>query len=118
MSSLSDHEELAQLEAEHASVKRQFRVIAASALAMLFIGAAFFHHTEHWSWLDAFYFCTITLTTVGYGDIVPKTNDGKLFDIFYVLVGVGIIAAFASTLLKNSTTRRQLRRTRRHTNKP
>ncbi len=118
MSSLNDHEDLIQLEAEHAAVKRQYRLIAAAALAVLFIGAAFFHHTEHWSWLDAFYFCTITLTTVGYGDIVPKTNDGKLFDIFYVLVGIGILAAFANAMIKNVATRRQLRRTKRHTNKP
>lgn len=114
MSSLSDQDDLAQLEAERATVNRQYRLIAVAALAMLFIGAAFFHHTEHWSWLDAFYFCTITLTTVGYGDITPKTDAGKLFDIFYVLVGVGIIAAFANAMFKNAATRRQLRKTKRH----
>eukprot|EP00814_Leptocylindrus_danicus_P020289 CAMPEP_0116026316 /NCGR_PEP_ID=MMETSP0321-20121206/13747_1 /TAXON_ID=163516 /ORGANISM="Leptocylindrus danicus var. danicus, Strain B650" /LENGTH=320 /DNA_ID=CAMNT_0003499029 /DNA_START=511 /DNA_END=1473 /DNA_ORIENTATION=+ len=42
---------------------------------------------EHLSPIDAFYFTTNLLTTVGYGDIAPKTDDGKLFATVYVLVG-------------------------------
>ena len=77
---------------------------------MLCAGALFFHQVEHWGWLDAFYFCTITLTTIGYGDLVPQTDAGKLFDIFYVLIGIGILATLASTTVKNVMVRRQLRR--------
>jgi len=40
--------------------------------------------------LDALYFSAYTMTTVGYGDIVPKTDIGKIFTIFYVFAGVGI----------------------------
>lgn len=96
-------------EKEYKRIQRQFRVVAGFALLMLAGGAVFYHHVEHLSWLDAFYFCTITLTTIGYGDIVPHTDAGKLFTIGYVIVGIGILATFANLLIKNAMARRQLK---------
>jgi len=101
------------LEAEHTSVQRQFRAAAAVALGLLGLGAVFYHAVEHLKWLDSFYFTTVTLTTIGYGDIAPKTDAGKLFTIFYVLVGIGTIAFFANLLVKNAFIRRELRRVKR-----
>lgn len=113
MKNSEESSELSQLASERSEVIKQYRLTAVAALAVLIIGAAFFHTTEHWSWLNAFYFCTITLTTVGYGDITPKTDTGKLFDMFYVVIGIGILAAFASATLKNILIRRQYHRAKR-----
>lgn len=38
----------------------------------------------HISFADVLYFTTITVTTVGYGDIVPVTEQARLFDTFVV----------------------------------
>lgn len=62
-------------------------------------GAAFYHKVEGFSWLDSFYFVVVTLTSVGFGDIVPETDGGKLFTIFYVIIGVTIIIGFTRALL-------------------
>ncbi len=113
LSRLMDNEDLDSLEKEHRTLRQQVSVMALVSLAVLIIGAVFFHIVEHLKWLDSFYFCTITLTTVGYGDIVPKTDAGKLFDIFYVLAGIGIIATFANLLFRGTIVRRQLRVARR-----
>lgn len=109
MSHVEDLQELTQLQSERNSVVNEFRAVAFVALSVLCVGAISFHRIQHWSWLNSFYFCTITLTTVGYGDIVPTTTAGKLFDIFYVLAGIGIIATFANVAIKNAIVRRQIR---------
>ncbi len=75
-------------------------------VAVLGIGAVFYHHVENLSWLNSVYFCVVTLTTVGYGDITPQTELGRLFTIFYILIGVGIIASSLSYLLKSSVAKR------------
>jgi voltage-gated potassium channel Kch len=103
----------ADLSADFASIRRQYRVAAAVALGLLSGGAVFFHLVEHFSWVDSFYFCTMTLATVGYGDFVPHTTAGKLFDSFYVLIGIGIIAFFVNIMVKQAVMRRELRRSRR-----
>lgn len=69
-------------------------------------GTIFYHEVEGLKWLDSIYFSVITLTTVGYGDIVPKTDAGKIFTIFYVLIGIGVIAGTANYLLRRAVLHR------------
>ncbi len=95
---------------EATRIARLFRITASIAAIVLAGGMLFYHHVEHLSWVDAFYFCTVTLATVGYGDITPKTEIGRLFTSFYILGGVGIIATFASLMLKNAALQRELKR--------
>lgn len=44
------------------------------------------------NFFDAIYWATTTLTTVGYGDIYPLTNIGKIISMFSSLLGVAVIA--------------------------
>ena len=36
------------------------------------------------SWIDALYYSTVTLSTTGYGDIVPVTESARLLNIFVI----------------------------------
>ncbi len=97
-------------EAEYKKIRSYFRAAAAVALFVLTFGAIFYHIVEKLSWLNSFYFCTITLTTVGYGDIVPTTSLGKFFTIFYVITGVGILATFANLFIRRAVLKREVRK--------
>ncbi len=44
--------------------------------------------------LDAFYWSTSTITTVGYGDVVLVTDSGKIFAIFYMFSGILIAGTY------------------------
>ncbi len=59
----------------------------------LVFGAFAFHWIERWSYLDALYFCVVSLATVGYGDLAPKTPFGRAFAIVYIINGVAILLA-------------------------
>ena len=46
--------------------------------------------------LDALYFCIVTMTTVGYGDLVPNSIGAKLLACVFVFIGMAIVAIFIS----------------------
>lgn len=56
---------------------------------------------ENVTFIDALYFTSITISTVGYGDIVPTTTAQKIYTSFYVLIGVIFILGVFVTLLVN-----------------
>lgn len=59
------------------------------ALAGVFlIGTLWYWLVEGWSWEDAAYMTVITLATVGFGEIQPLGNRGRLFTISLILMGV------------------------------
>jgi len=65
-------------------------------------GTVSYHIIEDWSLLNAFYFCVVSLLTVGYGDLTPTTDFGKLFTVCYLFIGVGFIATSATTIVQRS----------------
>ncbi|XP_065336268.1 TWiK family of potassium channels protein 7-like [Cloeon dipterum] len=71
---------------------------AAILLLLVYIaaGAALFTFWEDWTFFEGFYFCFITLTTIGFGDLVPKEPDYMLLCTLYILVGL----AMTSTIIE------------------
>jgi len=55
------------------------------------VGTVVFHHIEGWSILDSLYVTAQTVTTVGFGDLTPRTVWGRAFATVFMLVGVGIV---------------------------
>ncbi len=53
-------------------------------------GTFFYHFAEGWGYIDSFYFTSITISTIGYGDLYPTTTTGKIFTSFFAFAGVSI----------------------------
>ena len=66
----------------------------------LISGAFFYSAVEHLNLLNAFYLSFVTLTTIGYGDIHPVTDFGKVFTMLYSTVGIGLMTIFVATVAK------------------
>ncbi|KAK0095351.1 hypothetical protein PV326_008586 [Microctonus aethiopoides] len=70
-------------------------------------GAAAFSRYEGWSYFDSVYYCFITLTTIGFGDMVALQKDNALdnkpeyviFALIFILFGLAIVAASLNLLV-------------------
>lgn len=78
-----------------------------SCMGTLCIGAAAFSQCEDWSFFHAYYYCFITLTTIGFGDYVALQTKSALqrkpfyvaFSFMYILVGLTVIGAFLNLVV-------------------
>jgi voltage-gated potassium channel len=68
-------------------------------LTAIALGTIAFHLLEGWSILDSLYVTVQTVTTVGFGDLTPRTVWGRAFATVFMMVGVGIVLyALTSTV--------------------
>ena len=58
---------------------------------------------ENWNAIDSIYFCVVTFTTVGYGDLSPGTEAGRLFTIFYAFAGISLIGVALGDIMASLT---------------
>nr|XP_012602364.1 potassium channel subfamily K member 5 isoform X1 [Microcebus murinus] len=55
---------------------------------------------NNWNWPNAMIFAATVITTIGYGNVAPKTPAGRLFCVFYGLFGVPLCLTWISALGK------------------
>lgn len=63
-------------------------------------------NSEIKTYLDALWWCVATVTTVGYGDVVPVSNLGRIVAIFYMFFGISMISLMFF-VITNSVYRRR-----------
>lgn len=70
-----------------------------AVLGAIAVGTVIFHLLEGWSILDSLYVTVQTVTTVGFGDVTPRTLLGRAFATLFMMVGVGVVLyALTSTV--------------------
>ncbi|HEX8658674.1 MAG TPA: potassium channel family protein, partial [Hymenobacter sp.] len=76
------------------------RLILACALTVLSLvaGMAGFMTIEHYKATDAFYMTVITVSTVGFGELHPLSEAGRLFVAFFILYNLVVVAYLVSVL--------------------
>lgn len=82
----------------------EFRALALLTVLLLISGATFYTQHEGWSIVDSLYFCVMTMSTVGYGDLAPTSDISKLFTSIYAVITIGVfvglVSKLAQTMLK------------------
>lgn len=76
---------------------------------ILIVGMIGMHIVEGWSYGEAFYWATVTIMTVGYGDLTPTTDRGKVFTIFYCLIGCAFMAKVLTDFIRYPLLARMVR---------
>jgi voltage-gated potassium channel len=81
-------------------VPRRLLLTACIAALLIVVGTLGFDLLEGWSLLDSLYATVITLTTIGYGDFVPRTIGGKVFTMVLALGGVFTLFYLAADFIR------------------
>lgn len=84
-----------------------FLRILLTLFTILFIYSGLIYQVEHkansqafGTFLDAFYFSVVTMTTVGYGDVTPVSEGGRLLTVLMILTGIAVIPWQLGDLIK------------------
>ena len=86
------------------TLRFRLQILLALLFTVMLTGTLGFMKLEGLSLSDAIYFSVVTVTTVGYGDIIPKTGAGKFLAMVLIIAGVGTflgVVANATDILMN-----------------
>lgn len=85
----------------------EFRILLFFLLTLLVGATLFYSSVEGWSIIDALYFSVMTMSTIGYGDLVPTTTWSKSFTIIFSILSISFFAAVIAKIVANVLERKK-----------
>lgn len=79
---------MSSVEQQYSRLKNQLQLGIFILVGLFLLGTVWFALAEGWSWTDAAYMTTITLSTVGFGEIHLLSTKSRLFTIILIFLGV------------------------------
>ncbi|MCH9815836.1 MAG: potassium channel family protein [Actinomycetia bacterium] len=86
-----------------------YKMALAGAILLISGATIFYHFIESWTWVDSFYFSSVAITTVGFGDLSPTTDAAKLFTVAYIFSGLALVSVVLNERLHRRTLARHFR---------
>lgn len=78
------------------------------SFALLMVSSCVYSVSEHTNLENAFWWSLTTATTVGYGDMTPKTGLGRIAAVILMLVGIGFVGMVTSSITSSFANQEQL----------
>ena len=78
-------------------MRKRLAILFVLIVSVLALGTAGYALIEKWGVLDALYMTVITLTTIGFQEVRPLSETGRIFTIIFVFFGVGVLAYAINT---------------------
>ncbi|MCS6820843.1 MAG: potassium channel protein [Microscillaceae bacterium] len=78
-------------------LNRFFFAIILSLLSIT-IGTLGFHWIEDYTWIEALYMSVITISTVGFGEVHPLSNFGKIFTSIFIIYNLAVFTFLLSII--------------------
>ena len=105
---------------KYAAKDENFGVVAGAAVTLILVGTVTYSLGEGWNVVDGFYFavCTLTTSSIADPDLTLTHDVLKLFTVFYVLTGIGILVELARELGVGFVKERSARHARHHKEDP
>lgn len=72
--------------------ERKILIAVILLITIVFVGVFGYMGIEDFGFVDAFYMTIITLTTVGFGEVQPLSDNGKVFTAFLSFISLGFFA--------------------------
>ena len=82
------------------ATQRNLRIALGAMCLIVVVGTFGYMLIEGWSILDSLWMVVITVTTIGYGEVQPLSEAGRLFSLGLILFGVGIVTYSATTFAR------------------
>ncbi|HEX8947530.1 MAG TPA: NAD-binding protein [Dissulfurispiraceae bacterium] len=79
-------------------IYERLKAIVIALIVVFFTGVSGYELIEGWRTLDALYMTIITLASVGYMEVHPLSDHGRIFTMFLILGGTGVLVYGISTI--------------------
>ncbi|KAI8921720.1 hypothetical protein BC831DRAFT_73880 [Entophlyctis helioformis] len=81
--------------------ERKLAYATMTTMWYILLGSVCIKFIEHWDLETSCQFAVVTLLTIGYGNIAPKTIGGRFFMMLYTIIGLGIFGFYAVAFEEN-----------------
>ena len=70
---------------------RNLRLVGLALAGVVLAGTSAFHFILGWRWLESFYMVVTTLTTIGYQEVHPLSDTGRIVNLVIIFFGVALV---------------------------
>ena len=74
------------------------KIMGGLLVTVVLFTALFYYFGPSYSGFDDFYFVMVTLTTVGYGDVVPKTHNERILALILIIIGIFVFSTITAAM--------------------